>query len=419
MQSHTPPHTTPPKPAWPAETAQAARVLGRPGSPVPFAQYSLDAPPTPETPPMPQQPAFVEDVYSDDSAQEEEEPAPLGAAMPPRFQPPVPEPVHARELLRKATSKHLRPEQPLSKEQRLAQREWRDAHQLLAQRAELLSRALPAAGGQLSATHSDAPLVEALREVVAEVDQLRDSRRAEHAELTSTLRSARQATAEFGALIAGLGAGDEYVSRLRCVVGDAAERLRAARVSAELRRAALAADEARLSLELRERAAQFEAWEAAEVEGHAGSRPRSAPAAGTAISRRTRGRVESKAGQGGVQAAAAMASGSQGTSAKEGGGADTVANLQGDSGELRSRVESLELELTKLGGATCGWDAEDHSIFMRARTQVFGPSHASKAFATAAAAAGADDGASADVRRAEAYFGNEVRTTEHFEVEGS
>lgn len=231
------------------ETAQATKVLGRAGSPVPvlcFSPYgprSLDSPPpTPETP-LPAARLRLGDSASVGSASSADEdfPADSATAGRPHI---LPQPAHAQAAL--PTSQRPRQQRTAlqSAEQKASHREWCETRKLLSQRAELLSHDLPAAGGgTLPGARSDPPLVEALREVTAEADALSVSRAAEAQQLSMALRLAKQKTAEFGGLLdPARGPGDDWVLRLKRVVGEAAERLRAARGASGAREEGRGAD---------------------------------------------------------------------------------------------------------------------------------------------------------------------------------
>lgn len=159
-----------PKAAWVAdgETVQAVRVQTRPGSPVPFPRFSPDLPPTPETPPP-------MEAWADARMEEQADSGPGASAASPTRPSAAPRPAYAQALWQATGQPNIRrrvPPPPVPKEMRLAQREWRDGQQLLAQRAELLSRDLPAAAGSVGGQRADAQLTEALLEVAADAEQV-------------------------------------------------------------------------------------------------------------------------------------------------------------------------------------------------------------------------------------------------------
>lgn len=403
-----------------AETVQARRKASRTGSPL--GRLAFSPPPqssglasspsaavsndhrslTPETPKREKrassaaacpstQPAGIEQHWSDISP-----PVPRSASD---VHPPV-----RVESIRRLTVQQKPASPILSKEQRIAQREWRETSQLLNQRAELLSRDLPATGSQLASARADASLIEALREVTAEAEVLSASRQKEETELLANLRKARQDTAEFGALLSRLESGECFLSKLRRVVSDAAERIRKAREASEMRRAALATDEARLTSELAELASTFNAW--GTQTDKACAKPESRP-----LQRGHVPRAGSAAACTDIACRNIHHLGSNSRRDTEGvsatdlsqGSSNAHEMTYSEAARLRQEVEAMEAEMVRLGGATCGWDEGDHAIFLRARTQIFGASRAHHAFEAAAAAIFAEDGASADRRRVETY----------------
>jgi hypothetical protein len=59
--------------------------------------------------------------------------------------------------------------------------------------------------------------------------------------------------------------------------------------------------------------------------------------------------------------------GTKGATAVAGASADPA---EGEAACLRAEVEALEAALAQLGGASCGWEEEDHAVYLRSRTQV-------------------------------------------------
>jgi len=196
-------------------------------------------------------------------------------------------------------------------------RRWREQAACLAQRVGLLAR--PAGDGS-----SDGP-------------------GAEMNALLGSCRAARRAVGDFSTQLrrAVDADDDEALLQLQSAVAAASAQVHEARAALDLQRGELAEEEERLSAEL---ASVGRSLEDRAAEGPAESRSSQPSEAATATRRCARS----------LPAAATT------TEAD-----DVIAGLQDE-------VAQVEAALETLGGASCGWTAEDHAVFLRARTQVCG-----------------------------------------------
>ncbi len=298
---------------------------------------------------------------------------------------------------------------------RTAKRQWLEQAKLLQQRAALLGKEfLPQAA---LAEHG---LAEAVAPVLADVASRARARAEEAASLARQRQRAAELSGRFGDLVAHIGAGCDFLEELRQAMEGAEAELSALRACHATTLEVLAQEEKEADAELDALARRFEGWTSddaaaaaplTEATAAASAPPRTtpctvashrvrragAPVAVTAeatlspppacgltdsASEQTPSPVGNVGGRGSGSSRREAAGGSRsgggepmGFSGAGGGGGSGGGRGGGSSGgsALHDEVAQLDAYLARLGGAACGWEADDHAAYLRLRTQTLGP----------------------------------------------
>ena len=311
------------------------------------------------------------------------------------------------------------------KQARTAKRQWLEQAKLLQQRAALLGKEfLPQAA---LAEHG---LAEAVAPVLADVASLARARAEEVVSLARQRQRAAELSARFGDLVKHIGAGGEFIEELRQAMEGAEAEIAALRARHAMTLEMLAQEERETDAELEALARRFEGWTSedaaaaaiaqaplgaqnGEAAGAAAWLPNTAPNSGpntaqhmspsTVTAHRVRERRAGVPAAGGAEGtpspppACGLADtaiehtpspegsyrygGGSGRGRRggraSGGGSGGGSGGSGDGGRmsaLHAEVAQLDAYLGRLGGASCGWNDEDHAAYLRLRTQTLGAS---------------------------------------------
>ena len=315
------------------------------------------------------------------------------------------------------------------KQARTAKRQWLEQAKLLQQRAALLGKEfLPQAA---LAEHG---LAEAVAPVLADVASLARARAEEAVSLARQRQRAAELSARFGDLVKHIGAGGEFIEELRQAMEGAEAEIAALRARHAMTLEMLAQEERETDAELEALARRFEGWTSedaaaaatahapfgaqygtqnGEAAGAAAWLPNTAPnsvpntaqhmSPSTVTAHRVRERRAGVPAAGGAEgtpspppACGLADTATEHTPSPEGsyrygggsgggrrggrasgGGSGGGSGGSGDGGRmsaLHAEVAQLDAYLGRLGGASCGWNDEDHAAYLRLRTQTLGAS---------------------------------------------
>ena len=285
---------------------------------------------------------------------------------------------------------------------RAAKRQWLEQSQLMRQRAALLSKEfLPQ---KALAEHG---LAEVVAPVLAEAASRTRSRLEEAAALKAAREHAAEQSVRFGKLVAHIGTGSDFLGELREAMEGAEAGLATLRTRHATALEQLSLEEREATSELDALYRRVDAWadedaRAAAATGQNGASavmgahvPRTTP---TTISG---SRVRDRRPVAGVSPTACSLALAHDDAASVAGASDGLAcpSLDtaadgvggGCSNALHAEIAQLDDCLARLGGADCGWDAEDHAAYLRLRTQVLGTTLGAASPAAGSGAATAAD----------------------------
>ena len=233
---------------------------------------------------------------------------------------------------------------------RQARRAWLEQHKLLQQREKVIGREVFP-----PSSLAEHELAELLAPVLAEAAELARNRQEEGCELYATCSRAQQTTRRLGELVAHVGAGGMYMEELRNALDGADAELTAAkkRHAESLSRLDKSAGEH--SDDLDAFARRIEAWAVEDANPQLQQPTAAIPAAPMTAPT--------------PPAHAALRTPRTASTAPA---ADTVEEEEEEEARMHAEVAAVDNLLALLGGAECGWEADEHAAYMRLRTQCLG-----------------------------------------------